>query len=113
MLAGDWVGDTEIGPGEHVGTKARACGFWCVMGIETLYSAAHAAGFAMAAPEEAYEDLQALPMVQSPSPELQWQRSRGVLLHGTPTHRGDWTALLMGLLGRRPPTRRPALTAEA
>jgi hypothetical protein len=85
------------------------------MGIETLYSAAHAAGFAMAAPEEAYEDLQALPMVQSASPsvELQWQRSRGVLVPGTPTYRSDWTALLLGLLGRRPPTRRPALTAQA
>jgi hypothetical protein len=85
------------------------------MGIETLYSAAHAAGFAMAAPEEAYEDLVALPVVQSPSlsPELRWQPSRGVLVHETPVGRSDWMGVLLGLVGRRSPTRRPALTAEA
>jgi hypothetical protein len=83
------------------------------MGIETLYSAAHAAGFAMAAPEEAYEDLQALPMVQGQShAELRWQPSRGVLVPETPGHRSDWMGLLLGFLGRRPPTRRPVLTAE-
>jgi hypothetical protein len=85
------------------------------MGIETLYSAAHAAGFAMAAPEEAYEDLQALPTIQNPSlsAELPWQPSRGVLVHETPAGRADWMGVLLGLLGRRSPTRRPALTAEA
>jgi hypothetical protein len=85
------------------------------MGIETLYIAAHAAGFAMAAPEEAYEDLQALPMAQTPtlSPELQWQPSPGVLMHEAPVGRSDWMSVLLGLIGRRSPTRRPALTAEA
>lgn len=88
---------------------------WCVMGIETLYSAAHAAGFAMAAPEEAYEDLAAQAVVRTPSasPELRWQPSRGVLVHETPSDRSDWIGMLLALIGRRPPTRRPALTAEA
>ena len=85
------------------------------MGIETLYSAAHAAGFAMAAPEEAYEDLEVQAVVRAPSasPELQWQPSRGVLVHEAPGNRSDWFGVLLALLGRRPPTRRPALTAEA
>ena len=93
---------------------------WCVMGIETLNNAAYAAGFAMAAPEEAYEDLEALPFRvkgQAGSPELQWQSGRGVLLHhhGEPSisARSDWFGLLLGMLGRRPPARRPALTAGA
>ena len=88
---------------------------WCVMGIETLYSAAHAAGFAMAAPEEAYEDLEVQAVVRTPSssPELQWQPSRGVLVHETPGNRSDWLGMLLALLGRRPAARRPALTAEA
>lgn len=87
------------------------------MGIETLNSAAHAAGFAMAAPEEAYEDLEALPTrAESPArqAELQWQPSRGVLVQERPADRsGDWMSLLLGLLGRRPAARRAALTAEA
>jgi hypothetical protein len=85
------------------------------MGTETLYSAAHAAGFAMAAPEEAYEDLVALPETASPHlpAELQWQPGGCVLVHETPGDRSDWINLLLGLLGRRPATRRPALTAEA
>jgi hypothetical protein len=90
------------------------------MGIETLNSAAHAAGFAMAAPEEAYEDLEALPSrVDSPArvAEAQWQQSRGVLVHekvhATAGPRTDWLGLLLSLVGRRPATRRPALTAEA
>jgi hypothetical protein len=93
---------------------------WCVMGIETLYSAAHAAGFAMVGTEEAYEDLEAVakPAVSPIQPaELQWQPSRGVLMHATPLERpgarGDWIGVLLGMLGRRPAPRRPALTAEA
>jgi hypothetical protein len=89
------------------------------MGIETLYSAAYAAGFAMAAPEEAYEDLVALPMPASASlaAELPWQPDRGVLVYektrATPRARSDWMGVLLGLFGRRSPTRRPVLTAEA
>jgi hypothetical protein len=86
------------------------------MGIETLYIAAHAAGFAMAAPEDAYEDLVALPKTASPSPsaELQWQPGRSVLVPETPGgDRSDWIGLLRGLIGRRPAPRRAALTAEA
>jgi hypothetical protein len=84
------------------------------MGIETLYSAAHAAGFAMAAPEEAYEDLEAEVVAHMPmSPESRWQPSRSVLVHERANDRSDWIGLLLGLIGRRPPARRPALTAEA
>jgi hypothetical protein len=90
------------------------------MGIETLNSAVHAAGFAMAAPEEAYEDLEALPQTVLATPgrssrltELQWQPSRGVLLHEKPADRGDWMGALLSLFGRRAAPRRPALTAEA
>ena len=81
-------GVTENSPGRAVTGMEPRLGHsgWCVMGIETLYSAAHAAGFAMAAPEEAYEDLEAQAMVRTPnaSPELQWQPSRGVLVRETP-----------------------------
>jgi hypothetical protein len=86
------------------------------MGIERLHSAAHAAGFAMVATEDAYEDLEAVSRpVASPSQpvQLQWQPSRGVLVHETPGTRSDWIGVLLGMLGRRPATRRPALTAEA
>jgi hypothetical protein len=85
------------------------------MGIERLNSAAHAAGFAMVAPEDAYEVLQ-VPLKArsaSQSAELQWQPTRSVLVPETPADRSDWISLLLGLLGRRPPARRPALTAEA
>jgi hypothetical protein len=69
----------------------------------------------MAAPEEAYEDLVALPETVSPSlsAELQWQPGRSVLVHETPVDHSDWISLLLGLLGRRPAARRPALTAQA
>jgi hypothetical protein len=90
------------------------------MGIETLYSAAHAAGFAMVASEDAYEDLEAVakPAVSLSRPaQLHWQPSRAVLVHEAPNERpgtrGDWIGFLLGMLGRRPATRRPALTAEA
>jgi hypothetical protein len=90
------------------------------MGIETLNSAARAAGFAMAAPEEAYEDLEALPHTGVAPPErssrlteLHWQPNRGVLLHEKPAERGDWMGVLLSFFGRRTAPRRPALTAEA
>jgi hypothetical protein len=93
------------------------------MGIETLYSAAYAAGFAMAAPEESYDDIRAEPRLGM-SVEAQWQPSRAVLARKMPGDgagprpprtgwSADWLGLVLGLLGRRPPARRPALTAEA
>jgi hypothetical protein len=85
---------------------------WCVMGIERLNSAAHAAGFAMAGTEEAYEDLGAEPDGHLMA-ETRWQPSRAVLVPGSPTDATDWLSLLLGLFGRRAPARRPALTAEA
>jgi hypothetical protein len=85
------------------------------MGIETLYSAAHAAGFAMAAPEESYEDLAAVPRAgpAGSRTELPWQPSRAVLINETRADRSDWLGTLLGLVGRRTPPRRPALSAEA
>jgi hypothetical protein len=69
----------------------------------------------MVAPEDAYECPVAMPKAGSPSraAELQWQPTRRVMVPDTPAKRGDWISLLLGLLGRRPPARRPALTAEA
>ncbi len=82
---------------------------WCVMGIETLNNAAHAAGFAMAAPEEPFEDFSA----EIGSSTAQRQPSRAILAQGALGDRADWVSLFLGLFGRRPPARRPALTAEA
>jgi hypothetical protein len=85
------------------------------MGIETLHNAAHAAGFAMAAPEEAYEDLIAEPgFGRSALPmEAQWQPTRAVLINEAPNDRADWAGFLLALFGRRAPRRRAVLTAEA
>ncbi len=69
----------------------------------------------MVAPEDAYDVLQIAPEARSlsRSAELQWQPARGLLVQGTRVSRSDWMSLLLGLLGRRAPARRPALTAEA
>ena len=91
------------------------------MGIETLYTAAYAAGFAMATIEEDFEELRAAPSapkaaaVRAAAVGARWQPSRSLLLHETPhkADTADWVRLLLGLLGRRVPARRAALTAEA
>jgi hypothetical protein len=80
------------------------------MGIERLNIAAHAAGFAMAAPDEDVEAM--LPEARSAA-ALQWEPSRAILVRETVTDRADWLSVLLGLIGRRTPVRRPALTAEA
>src|SRR5262245_46018994 len=85
---------------------------WCVMGIERLNRAAHAAGFAMAGIEEAYEDLGVRPN-PSVTAEAPWQPGRAVLVPGSPADATDWLSVLMGLFGWRAPPRRTALTAEA
>ena len=60
------------------------------MGMETLNSAARAAGFAMAASDEPY---------------AQWRPGEAILLHAYPTQRkpgsGDWLKGVLGLFGRR------------
>lgn len=91
------------------------------MGIETLYTAAYAAGFAMATIEEDFEELAAAPRapnaaaVKAAAVGARWQPSRALLLHETPhgADKTDWVSLFLGLLGRRVPARRAALTAEA
>jgi hypothetical protein len=72
----------------------------------------------MVGTEEAYEDLEAVPRpAVSQLAELHWRPSRGVPVHAisheTPRVRSDWIGLLLGMLGRRPATRRPALTVGA
>jgi len=84
------------------------------MGNETLYTAAHAAGFAMAGSEEMFDDTPpAGPSGARAAVETQWQPGRAVLALGAPADKGDWIAAFLALFRRRAPTRRPALTAEA
>jgi hypothetical protein len=71
----------------------------------------------MVGTEEAYEDLEAVsrPAVGQPA-ELHWRPSRGLPVHAISHERpgrSDWIGLLLGMLGRRPATRRPALTVGA
>ena len=71
------------------------------MGMETLNSAARAAGFAMAASDEPYEDVKAEVKVV----EAQWRPGEAILLQADPTQRkpgsGDWIKGVLGLFGRR------------
>lgn len=74
------------------------------MGMETLNNAARAAGFAMAASDEPYEDVRAEVKVV----EAQWRPGEAVLLHAEPTpgHKprtADWLKGVLGLFGRRAP----------
>ena len=75
---------------------------WCVMGIEALNSAARAAGFAMAASEESYAEVE----VEVRAAETQWRpgeaapRSEPVRIA---PRLGDWVRGMPGLIGRRAP----------
>jgi hypothetical protein len=70
------------------------------MGIEQLNSAAWAAGFAMAASEEDFEDG----CVVVEPVEAQWTPSRAVVVRGpAPEDRTDWLRALLSLFGRRAP----------
>lgn len=84
------------GPADKMEPIAGRVG-WCVMGIETLNIAAHAAGFAMAGSEEAFDDRGADPRAA----ETQWKPGRPVLVREGPESRTDWMSLLQGLFGRR------------
>jgi hypothetical protein len=74
------------------------------MGIETLHTAAHAAGFAMAADEVA-EDKKAEAMVETES----WRADEaGLLARDKPdvkavSSTADWLKGLLGMSGRRAP----------
>lgn len=87
------------------------------MGIETLYSAAHAAGFAMAADEAAFDDggvhARLADAQRQDQRQAVWQPSQAVLVREVAEDRPDWVTLLLRLFGRRTSGRRPALTAEA
>jgi hypothetical protein len=69
--------------------------------MEALNNAARAAGFAMAACDEPYEELR----VEPKPAETQWRPGEAVLPHGTePGLRAvDWMRSLFGLFGRRAP----------
>ncbi len=84
----------------------QVCG-WCVMGIEALNNAARAAGFAMAASEEPYGEVEVV-LVEAAPAETQWQPGKAVVLHDAPapaalSRTGDWMRSMLGLFGRRAP----------
>jgi hypothetical protein len=69
------------------------------MGIETLNSAARAAGFAMAASEDAFDDAVRV----SEAAEIHWRPGEAVLVR--PMEKADWLRALFGFFhfGRRAP----------
>jgi hypothetical protein len=67
------------------------------MGIEQLNSAAWAAGFAMAASEDDYEDGCA---VVQPL-ETRWTTGRAIMVREPAAERTDWVRALLGLVARR------------
>jgi len=73
------------------------------MGMETLNNAARAAGFAMAASDEPYEEVKTEVKVETTG----WRPSEAKML--TPGrleghHKaGDWLRTMLGLFGRRAP----------
>jgi hypothetical protein len=69
------------------------------MGNEQLNSAARAAGFAMAASEDEYQDgcVTVLPA------EAQWTPGTVVMVRERRSERADWMRALLALLGRRAP----------
>lgn len=73
------------------------------MGMETLNSAARAAGFAMAASDEPYEEVKA----EAKADAISWRPGEAVMLTSAklePPHRsGDWFRTMLGLFGRRAP----------
>jgi hypothetical protein len=72
------------------------------MGIETLNSAAWAAGFAMAASEDAFDD--AVSPAEATA-EARWRAGEAGLVRQSPVDRADWIKALFGYLhfGRRAP----------
>jgi hypothetical protein len=72
------------------------------MGIETLNSAARAAGFAMAASEDAFDDAVGLTEATA---DAKWRPGEAVLMRESPVDRADWIKILLGYFhfGRRAP----------
>lgn len=72
------------------------------MGMETLNNAARAAGFAMAASDEPYDQVK--PEVKT---AVDWRPSEAITLAssniGTPHKTADWLRSMLGLFGRRAP----------
>lgn len=66
------------------------------MGIETLNSAARAAGFAMAASDEPYEEPKAEPKIEQEG----WRPAEAVMLSPATIER-HWFRTMLGFLGRR------------
>lgn len=73
------------------------------MGMETLNSAARAAGFAMAASDEPYEEVKTEVKLETTG----WRPSEAVTLAKTgpvrPNKSGEWFRTMLSLLGRRAP----------
>jgi hypothetical protein len=66
------------------------------MGMETLNSAAHAAGFAMAASDEPYDD----PKPEAKVEQNDWRPADAVLLTPATIER-HWFRAMLGYFGRR------------
>jgi len=73
------------------------------MGMETLNNAARAAGFAMAASDEPYEEVKTEVKVEATG----WRPSEAVMLTparlARPHKASDWFRTMLGLFGRRTP----------
>jgi hypothetical protein len=73
------------------------------MGMETLNNAARAAGFAMAASDEPYEEVKTEAKVEATG----WRPSEAVMLTPAKLERphkvGDWLRTMLGVFGRRAP----------
>jgi hypothetical protein len=75
------------------------------MGIEALNNAARAAGFAMAASEEPYGEVEVV-LVEAKPAEPRWQPGSAVVVHETERaafRLGDLVRGMLGLFGRRAP----------
>jgi hypothetical protein len=75
------------------------------MGIEALNDAARAAGFAMAAPEEPYGEVEVI-LVEAARAETRRQPGTAVALREPApavSRVGDWMRGMLGLFGRRAP----------
>ncbi len=75
------------------------------MGIEALNDAVRAAGFAMAASEDPYGEVEVV-LADDALPETQRQPGEAVALHEPAravSRVGDWMRSVLGLFGRRAP----------
>jgi hypothetical protein len=78
------------------------------MGIETLNSAAWAAGFAMAADEDPFEDAAGVASAADAQWLPKWRPGEAVMVREAPhvdraADRADWVRVLLALFARRAP----------